>query len=112
MLKRIYANGSAEYDFMKQLQQRNGETDKKITEIVNDIIENVRNNGDKAINEYTLKFDGKLPKYYEVPRDVINDALTEADQDFVNALLNAIENIRDFHERQKEQSYINPKTMA
>ena len=109
MLKRIYANGSAEYEFMKQLQKRNGETDKKITEIVNDIIENVRNNGDKAINDYTLKFDGKLPKYYEVPRDVINDALTEADQDFVNALLNAIENIRDFHQRQVEQSYINPK---
>lgn len=109
MLKRIYADGSAEYEFMKQLQQRNGETDKKITEIVNDIIENVRTNGDKAINEYTLKFDGKLPQYYEVPREVINDALTEADQDFVNALLNAIENIRDFHERQKEQSFINPK---
>jgi histidinol dehydrogenase len=109
MLKRIYADGIAEYDFMKQLQQRSGETDKKITDIVTDIIENVRNGGDRAINEYTLKFDGKLPQYFEVPREVINDALTEADQDFVNALLNAIENIRDFHERQKEQSFINPK---
>lgn len=109
MLKRIYADGIAEYDFMKQLQKRTGETDKKITDIVTDIIENVRVNGDKAINEYTLKFDGKLPQYYEVPREIINDALTEADQDFVNALLNAIENIRDFHERQKEQSFINPK---
>lgn len=109
MLKRIYADGIAEYDFMKQLQKRNGETDKKITEIVNEIIENVRNNGDTAINKYTLKFDGKLPQYYEVPREVINDALTEADQDFVNALLNAIENITDFHKRQIEQSFINPK---
>ncbi len=109
MLKRIYADGVAEYDFMKQLQQRTGETDKKITDIVTDIIEDVRVNGDTAINNYTLKFDGKLPQYYEVPREVINDALTEADQNFVNALLNAIENIRDFHERQKEQSFINPK---
>jgi len=109
MLKRIYADGIAEYNFMKQLQQRNGETDKKITEIVTDIIENVRINGDEAINNYTLKFDGKLPQYYEVPREVINDALTDADQDFINALLNAIENVTDFHNRQKEESFINPK---
>ncbi len=106
-IKKIYANGKDEIEFFKQLEKRNGETNKEITAVVSDIIENVKNNGDKAVNEYTLKFDGKLPQYYEVPRDVINDALTEADPKLVEALLNCIENITDFHQRQKAQSFVN-----
>ncbi len=108
MLKKIYANGKDEYEFLKKLDSRNAEKDKKVTAVVSEIIENVKTNGDKAVLAYTEKFDGKLPEYYEVPREVINDAMTEADESFVNALLNAMENISDFHNRQKEQGFINP----
>lgn len=109
MLKKIYANGVDEKNFLKEVEQRNNETDKKISEIVAEIAENVKLNGDKAVKDYTLKFDGKMPEYYEVPREVINDALTEADQEFVNALLNAQENITAFHQRQKEEGFIAPE---
>jgi histidinol dehydrogenase len=108
-IRKIYADGSAEEEFFKQVEKRSGETDKKVTAVVSEIIENVKQNGDSAVKAYTEKFDGKLPQYYEVPREVINDALTDADQDFVDALLNAIENISDFHNRQKSQSFVNPK---
>ncbi len=108
-MRKIYANGSDELEFFKELDKRHGETNKKVTEAVSEIIENVRENGDKAVKEYTLKFDGSLPEYYEVPRDVINDALDEADEDYVNALLNAMENIADFHNRQRQQGFINAK---
>ncbi len=108
MIQKIIANGTDEKNFLKEVEKRNGEKDKKVGEIVSEIIETVKNGGDKAVNDYTLKFDGKLPQYYEVPREVINDALTEADPEFVNALLNAQENITDFHNRQKEQGFINP----
>ncbi len=108
LVKKIFANGVDEVEFFKELDRRNGETDKKVTAVVGEIIEEVRLNGDGAVMRYTEKFDGKLPKYYEVPRDVINDALTNADEAFVNALLNAMENITDFHQRQKEQGFINP----
>lgn len=108
MIKKIIANGTDEKNFLNEVEKRNGEKDKKVGEIVSEIIENVKNGGDKAVKDYTLKFDGKLPQYYEVPRDVINDALTDADPEFVNALLNAQENITDFHNRQKEQGFINP----
>lgn len=40
---------------------------------------------------------------------MVNDALTEADPDFVNALLDSVENITDFHNRQKSQSFVNTK---
>lgn len=109
MIKKIYANGTDELRFLKELEARNVETDKKVTEIVSEIIDNVRRGGDEAVKNYTLKFDGNLPEYYEVPRDVINDALSEADDEFVSALLNAQENIADFHNRQKTESFIAPK---
>ena len=109
IMKKIYADGTAEVEFLKELSRRAGETDRKVTETVSAIIEDVKNNGDTAVNNYTMKFDGKLPQYYEVPRDVINDAMTEADPEFVNALLNAQENIADFHNRQVEQGFINAK---
>ena len=108
-IKKIYVNGTDEVEFFKQLEKRSGETDKKVTAVVSEIIETVKNGGDEAVKAYTEKFDGKLPEYYEVPRDVINDALTEADQRFVDALLNSITNITDFHQRQKSQSFVNAR---
>ena len=109
MIKKIYANGTDEVNFLKELKKRSGETSKKVEQTVSEIIENVKENGDKAVKDYTLKFDGSLPEYYVVLRDVINDALDEAEQEFVDALLNAMENIADFHNRQREQGFINPK---
>lgn len=110
MIRKIFANGKVESDFFRELRERSVETDRKVTELVSEIIENVRKNGDSAVNNYTEKFDGKLPQFLEVPRDVINDALTAADEDFVNALLNAMENISNFHNRQKEQGFIDAKS--
>ncbi|MCD7727247.1 MAG: histidinol dehydrogenase [Ruminococcus sp.] len=112
MIRKIYANGVEEKKFFEELDKRSSETDKKVTAVVNEIIENVKANGDGAVKAYTEKFDGKLPLYYEVPRDVINDALTDAyenDYEFVEALLNAQENITEFHQRQKSQSFIDTK---
>lgn len=109
LINKIFANGKDEVEFFRQLEERNGETDKKVTAVVSEIIETVKAEGDKAVMEYTKKFDGIKPKYYEVPRDVINDALTQADQKFVDALLNAMENISEFHARQKSQSFIDAK---
>lgn len=108
-MRKIYADGVADVAFLDELSKRAGETNKKVTETVTAIIEDVKENGDTAVKNYTLKFDGNLPQYYEVPRDIINDAMTEADPEFVNALLNAQENIADFHNRQVEQGFINPK---
>lgn len=107
MMKKIYANGTDEKAFLEQLAKRTGETDKRVSQIVTEIIETVRAGGDQAVQKYTKQFDGELPQYYEVPQEVIKDALNEADEDFVNALLDAMENIADFHNRQRENSFVN-----
>ena len=107
-MKIINASDPVQRDaFFKSLDSRTGETNQRVTEVVSEIIQTVKEYGDEAVKKYTLKFDGNLPEYYEVPRDVINDAMTEADPEFVEAMLNAIENVRDFHERQVQQSFVN-----
>lgn len=109
MLKKIYANGKNEIELLNSMSKRSVSANKEITETVGAIIDDVRENGDEAIKRYTLKFDKKLPCCFEVDRDTINDALTEADPQFVEALLNAQENIAQFHNRQIEQSFIDAK---
>lgn len=109
MITIVPADGRSEKEYMALLRSRSTSVNKKVTESVTEILEEVRVRGDEALLAYTEKFDGKLPEYLEVPREVINDALTEADPAYVDALLNAVENIRDFHDRQKQQSFITAK---
>ena len=106
MIKTIQADGASEYALFEKMRNRSMETDRAVTATVSDIIEAVRTRGDEAVREYTAKFDKRCPEHFEVPREQINDALTEADPDFVSAILNAQENIAAFHQRQKAQSFI------
>jgi histidinol dehydrogenase len=103
-MKKVLYKDSGE--FLKALSERDTAKNKEVTDIVTAITENVRINGDTAVKDYTLKFDGSLPRYYEVPAEVISDALTAADEKFVNALLNAIENITEFHKNQVDRGFI------
>lgn len=105
MIRTIYANG-AEQDFFKEVEKRSNATNQDVEKTVKAIIADVQENGDKAVKSYTAKFDCPNCEYYEVPQDVINDALTTADQKLVDALLNCIENITAFHEKQKLNGYM------
>ncbi len=105
MIRKIYADGS-ELDFLKEVEKRSSETNAKIEETVRAIIGRVKAEGDKAVKEYTAEFDCPECMYYEVPQEVINDALTQADPRLVEALLNCVEKITDFHQRQKQNGYM------
>ncbi len=108
-MTRIQADGKAEILFMQRLAQRTGQVNAQVGQTVAEIIEQVRQQGDEALKYYAQKFDGQAPDCLEVPREEINDALTEADPMFVEALLNAQQNIVEFHNRQKQQSFIDAK---
>ncbi|NMB30287.1 MAG: histidinol dehydrogenase [Clostridiales bacterium] len=105
----IYKTDASIRQFIDNLSKRNAETSKEVTESVAKIIEDVRLGGDRAVADYTEKFDGHMSEYYELPQDEINNALTNADDAFINAMLNSIENITDFHSRQVGQGFINTK---
>ncbi|MBC8584300.1 histidinol dehydrogenase [Youxingia wuxianensis] len=106
MIQITKANGKAEIELLAALRQRSGEVDKQVSATVSQIIEEVKDAGDCAVRKYTEKFDGSCPEKFEIDREEINDALTNADQAFVDAMLSAIENISAFHNRQKQQSFL------
>ena len=109
MINTVFADGKADESLIKQLKERSGEVDKKVTLAVTDILENVKANGDKAVLEYTIKFDGKAPEKAEISKEEIDKAIEKCDPFFVKALEDAAENIRDFHARQKQQSWLTIK---
>ncbi len=109
MIKMVKADGRSEYEFLKSVRDRSSDTDRDVTAIVSDIINNVRKNGDKAVEEYTIKFDGKAPEFFEVPREEIEKSVSMCDPDFVSTLRKAADNIRDFHARQLQQSWLTTK---
>ncbi len=110
MIAITIADGVAEKELLNSLRQRSGETDKKVTASVTEILDNVKARGDEAVREYTMKFDGRCPEQMEVTRAQMEEAVAKADPRFVEALRNAMENIREFHSRQKQQSFIDAKS--
>ena len=109
MIAITVADGVAEKELLNSLQKRSGETDKKVTASVTEILEHVKTKGDEAVKEYTMKFDGRCPDQMEVTRAQMDEAVANADPRFVQALKNAMENIKEFHSRQKQQSFIDAK---
>jgi len=63
-----------------------------------DILSNVADHGDKAVAEYTEKFDGvKLtPRQFRVGRDELENANREINQDILASVRQAIENVRSY----------------
>ena len=109
MMKIIYADGKTEKEYLSKLRERSNNTDKNVTATVSDIIENVRTRGDAAVREYTIKFDGKAPEFFEVPKDELNAAVSLCKPEFIETLKRSADNIRDFHSRQKQQSWLTTK---
>lgn len=109
MISYIKADGKAEKELIAQLKARSGETSKKVTESVTEIIEAVRLEGDTALDRYTKLFDGSLPEKLEVTKEQMEAAVNSVAPEFLTAVKNAAERIKDFHARQKQQSWLTTK---
>ena len=77
-----------------------------VSDVVSDIISNVVKNGDKALFEYSRKFDKAELESLEVTAEEIDEAFTKVDPEFVEILKEALVNITDFHSRQWRGSFI------
>ena len=83
-----------------------GETSFDVADIVTDIIDNVKKNGDKALFEYCEKFDKAILSSLEVSAEEIEEAFQLVEPKFIEILKKAAENIRTFHEKQVRNSFI------
>ena len=108
-MKITKANGKTEYALIENLKKRSGETDPKIIEIVTSIINGVKEGGDEAVREYTVRFDGMIPKKTVIEKEELESYLDLVDEDFKKAILDAKDNIFDFHQRQAQQSWMTTK---
>ena len=74
--------------------------------IVTEIIDNVRENGDKALFEYCKKFDKAELDSLAVSQEEIDKAVSSVEPEFLEILKKAAANIKKFHEKQKRNSFI------
>lgn len=84
---------------------REGAVPLKITRAAQDIIEGVRASGDEALRRYCKDFDGVEVDEFRLPQERIDAALDNIDPAFLAALEKAAEQIRDFHQREVQQSW-------
>ena len=77
-----------------------------VTDVVAEILKNVRERGDEALREYTLRFDHAAPESLIVTQEEMDEALRETDPSFLAILEKAAANIRKFHSRQVRNSFI------
>ncbi len=66
-------------------------------EKVKPIVEEVKKRGDEALIEFTMKFDGIRQRYLKVPKEEIDRAYELVDDEVIDALEIAKENIERFH---------------
>lgn len=110
MITTVIANGKDEYAFIETLKERSNSGAKDVNDIVQAIIDNVKANGDKAVYDYTVKFDGKAPEKVEISADEIDNIIAQCDAQYIETLKKAAANIEDFHKRQIQQTWMTTKT--
>ncbi|MCL2389392.1 MAG: histidinol dehydrogenase [Elusimicrobia bacterium] len=74
----------------------------KITQAVSKIIQNVIKNGDKALSDYTKKFDGValLPQNFKVPLKTIKESALKIDKSLKASIDFAYKNVKKFHDNE------------
>lgn len=77
-----------------------------VRDIVAEIVANVIINKDKALYDYTLKFDRAELASLEVSKDEIDEAYASVDVEFIKIIEEAAENIKAFHSRQVRNSFV------
>ncbi len=94
-------------DRAKPLFARHGGPGAKIDEAleksVRQIIQDVRQQGDKALFNFTEKFDGIKPAFLEVDRETIERAYRETEKPLIAALETAAKQINAYHAEQRKQ---------
>ena len=98
-------------DLLKSLLKRSPINYREQEDAVNNILTNVKDNGDLALFEYTEKFDKvKLTaETIKVTDEEIAEAYEQVDDELIRVIRLAMKNIEDYHEMQKEESWFDSK---
>ncbi len=94
-------------DILNNLLKRSPDNYGEFEAIVKDIVEDIHVNKDAALFKYTEKFDkAKIDaSNIKVTKEEIEDAYTRVDKSLVEVIRKAIDNIKTYHEKQKQYSW-------
>jgi len=97
--------------YLELIKNRAEAVHEEVNIIVKNILDDIKANGDEAVVKYTNKFDSDkvVKESLEVGRMEIEAAFENVDPGFLDALKEAAENIRDFHEKQKRNTWMMTK---
>ncbi len=107
MLKTIRYDGSLK-EIADKLNNRKEEISIEVNNAVNDIINNIRMNGNQALIDYCQKFDGyqiKTEQDFIVSEEEKEAAIKQVDQDYIRILERTKQQLIDFHINQVDKSW-------
>ncbi|QHJ71874.1 histidinol dehydrogenase [Planococcus halotolerans] len=87
------------------IRRTGGNATPEQTEAVKRIIQTVREEGDAALIRFAKKWDNADLSDLRVSREEIDQAVTRFDPQLLNDLTEAAENIRKYHDNQKQEGY-------
>lgn len=85
---------------IKEILQRSPIDSNSVIDIVTNIVNDVKENGDEKIRHYTEKFDGVYLKDFLIPPEDLEESLSRIDPDLIHSLKKASSNIYKFHQAQ------------
>ena len=106
-MKIIELNETTKRNIMVDLLKRSPNQYEAYANTVAGIIQDVRENGDKALFSYTNKFD-KVDiniNNIRVTKEEIDKAYEDIDQNVIEVIRKAKKNIEDFHNKQRQNSW-------
>lgn len=107
MLKVIEYDGNLK-EIAQKLNNRKEEISIEVNNAVNDIINDIRKNGNQALINYCRKFDGyqiKDENDFVVSNQEKEEALKQVDQDYIRILERTKQQITEFHKNQIDKSW-------
>lgn len=110
-MKIIELNEQTKNNILNDLLKRSPNNYDSYADTVNEIVNTVRTEGDKAVFDYTLRFDKtEITKdTLQVTQAEIDEAYTLVSDDLVEIMKRAAENIREYHMKQKQYSWFDSK---
>jgi len=110
-MRTIKLTAESTNNILENLLKRSPNSYGEYENTVNDILEDVKKNKDKAIFDYTKRFDGAdiNAGNIVVTKEEIDEAYTLVDETLVNVIRKALVNIRDYHQKQKQYSWFDSK---
>jgi histidinol dehydrogenase len=109
MIEVIRADGIKDREFILSLKSRTEAVRDDVYKKVDEILSEVKNNKDSALKSFTKQFDGIDINNFLVSEEEKEAAFKKVDKSFLEAIKLAKQNIWDFHEKQKQQSWMTNK---